>query len=58
MTEVDITRRIELERMDAAREALERAAEKLEEYSTNDLYRKALRIGARLVRGLKDLPTR
>lgn len=53
-------RLIELERADAKREALEHAAQKLESYSTNDLYARALRIGARLIRSIKDeiLPTR
>lgn len=50
----DINRRIELERADAERAALENAARKLEDYATNDMYRKVLKLGARLVRSLKD----
>ena len=46
---------VELERADAAREALEKAAQKLEKYGTNELYRKALQLGARLIRELKDV---
>ncbi len=45
---------IELERSDAKREVLEQAARKLESYATNDLYAKALKLGARLVRSIKD----
>lgn len=50
----DIARRIELERADAARKALEEAAVRLEGYSTNDLYHRVLRLGAKLVRKVKD----
>lgn len=53
-------RLIELERAEAKREALEAAAAKLETYSTNDMYAKALKLGARLIRSIKDemLPKR
>jgi nitroimidazol reductase NimA-like FMN-containing flavoprotein (pyridoxamine 5'-phosphate oxidase superfamily) len=47
-------RMIELERADAKREALEHAANKLESYATNDLYAKALKLAAKLVRSVKD----
>lgn len=47
-------RLIELERAEAKREALEHAANKLESYATNDLYAKALKLGARLIRSIKD----
>lgn len=43
-------RQIELERKDAAREAYEDAAKTLEQYATNDLYQKVLRLGARIIR--------
>lgn len=49
----DHSRLIELERAQAAREALERAAERLETYKSNDTYEKAFKLGARLVRDLK-----
>ena len=52
MSDVDLSRRIELERMDAARKALEHAAERLEGYSTNELYRKALKTAARMIRSI------
>lgn len=48
----DIDRRIELERADAARTALETAAQALESYSTNVTYAQAMRVAARLVRSL------
>lgn len=48
------TRRIELERADASRSAFEAAANRLESYPTNDLYRKAFKLAASLIRGLKD----
>lgn len=51
---MDDARRIELERADAARQALEEAAKRLENYSTNDLYHRVLRLGAKLVRKIKD----
>lgn len=51
----DFLRRIELERADAARKALESAACHLEGYAANDLYRRAMRIGARLIRQLKPV---
>ncbi len=51
--EVTRPRLIELERSDAARAALEEAAKKLENYSTNTLYQKALTLGARLIREMK-----
>jgi len=47
-------RRIELERADAARRALEDAANRLEAYSANELYEKALRLGARLIRQMMN----
>lgn len=52
MTEVDLMRRIELERDDAARAALEAAARALEERAGNRLYEKAWKAGARLIRSL------
>jgi hypothetical protein len=52
MSEGDIARRIELERTDAARKALEHAADRIESYSANELYRKALKIAARMVRSI------
>jgi hypothetical protein len=51
---MDDARRIELERADAARQALEEAALRLEGYSTNDLYHRVLRLGAKLIRKIKD----
>lgn len=52
MTEptADITRRVELERAEAARQALERAAVKLENWATGVVYGKAMRKAAQLVR--------
>lgn len=47
-------RRIELERAEAARAALEMAAVKLDVYATGEIYRKAFRRAAFLVRSLKD----
>jgi hypothetical protein len=50
----DITRRVELERNEAARQALEAAACKLELITNiSEPYRKALKMAARLIRGLK-----
>lgn len=43
-------RRIELERTDAARTALEHAATNLEKYNTNTLYHRVLKLAARLIR--------
>ena len=53
MTEADFARRIELERNDAARSALEIAAEALETRAGNKLYEKAWKAAAKLVRALK-----
>lgn len=55
MTETDagLDRLIELERTDAARKALERAAEALEVRSGNDVYQRAWKAAARLIRSLK-----
>lgn len=50
----DMDRRIQLERDDAARKALEEAASHLEKYSTNDLYHRVMRLAAKLVRSMKD----
>lgn len=46
----DMLRRIELERADAARKALEEAATALETKSGNELYRRAYRIAADFLR--------
>jgi hypothetical protein len=51
---LDLDRRIELERADAARKALEDAALHLEGYSTNDLYHRVLRLAAKLIRNIKN----
>lgn len=51
---MDDARRIELERADAARQALEEAATHLENYHTNDLYHRVLRLGAKLIRKIKN----
>lgn len=53
---MDDARRIELEREDAARRAIEDAAGFLEGYSTNALYQKAFRLAASLLRGKKSFP--
>lgn len=47
-------RRIELEREDAARKALELAARRLERENVNDVYRAALKRGAKIVRDLRN----
>lgn len=47
-------RLIELERAEAKREALEQAAAKLEGYACNELYARAMKIGAKLIRSIKD----
>lgn len=47
-------RRIELEREDAARKALELAARRLESENVNDVYRAALKRGAKIVRELRN----
>lgn len=51
---MDEDRMIDLERADAARKALESAAQELERYSTNDVYQRAFKLGARIIRKLKD----
>jgi N-formylglutamate amidohydrolase len=48
----DIKRLIELERADAARQALDDAANMLEGHHTNELYQKALKLGASLIRAM------
>lgn len=53
MTDADVARLVELERKDAAREAIEAAAKALEERAGNKLYEKAWKAGARLIRTLK-----
>ncbi|MGY3609914.1 MULTISPECIES: hypothetical protein [unclassified Bradyrhizobium] len=53
MTEADLMRRIELERADAARTALESAAEALEARHANKTYKRAWEIAAELIRELK-----
>lgn len=53
MSETEIDRLIELERTDAARKALERAAEAVEKRSGNDVYQRAWKAAARLIRSLK-----
>lgn len=47
---VDIDRMIALERLEAGRGALENACQFLEGYETNDLYRKAFKLAAKLIR--------
>lgn len=54
MTEVaDITRRVELERADAMREALERAAKRIEALDGGQTYQKAHKAIAALLRRWK-----
>lgn len=53
MNDTDHGRLIQLERADAAREALERAAEMLEALCTNEHYRKAMRKAAKLIRQMQ-----
>ena len=51
---MDLDRRIILERADAAREALESAARKIEgQQYESETYQKALKAAARLIRSLK-----
>ncbi len=52
MIKVDVDRVIALEREDAARKAIELAAKRLESENVNEIYRAALRRGAKVVRGL------
>lgn len=47
-------RQIELERKDAAKDALQRAAARLENYATNDVYRRAFKIAAKMVREMSN----
>jgi hypothetical protein len=47
----DQQRRIELERLDAARLAVETIARKLEGWGTNELYAKAIRSAVKQIRG-------
>lgn len=42
----------QLAKEDIARQALEAAAQKLESHQTNNLYRRALTIGAKLIRDM------
>lgn len=49
----DFLRRIELERADAARKALEDAAQRVETQDGNDTYQKAFKASAALLRKLK-----
>ena len=53
-----VRRLVELERADAARQALDDAANMLEGHHTNELYQKALKLGASLIRSMnhKVLP--
>lgn len=51
--ELDISRRIELERADAARQALEEAAKKTESLVGNPHYRAAFKLAARTIRAMK-----
>jgi hypothetical protein len=52
MNTASIDRQIELERKDAERNALERAATKLENFATNEVYKRAFRIAAKMVRDM------
>jgi hypothetical protein len=49
----DFLRRIELERADAARKALEEAAQKIERQDGGETYQKAYKASAALLRNLK-----
>lgn len=53
MSELDLARRIELERADAARQALEEAAKRMETREGGNVYRKAFKAAAALLRGWK-----
>jgi hypothetical protein len=53
MMDGDLSRRIELERTDAARKALETAAQRVEEQDGGETYRKAFKAAAALLRRLK-----
>ena len=55
MTDADLARRIELERNDAERAALERAITNIENLETtyrNDVYRKAWKVAVQSIRNL------
>lgn len=55
MSDLDLARRIELERADAERSALERAIESIESLENtyrNDIYRKAWKVAVRSLRSL------
>jgi hypothetical protein len=54
MTTASLDRQIELEREDAARQALELAARRLESENVNDVYRAALKRGAKIIRNLRN----
>lgn len=47
-------RQIELERKDAAKEALHKAAARLENHATNEVYRRAFKIAAKMVRDMAN----
>jgi hypothetical protein len=49
---IELKRLIELERKDAARIALEAAAQRLECYNAGEKYQQAFKLGARLLRGM------
>lgn len=53
MEAADMNRRIELERADAARKALEDAAVALERRGGNELYQRAWRIAADFLKSIK-----
>lgn len=48
----DDKRLIELERADAAKQALDEAAKMLEGYAANSTYQQAFRLGAKLLRAM------
>jgi hypothetical protein len=50
---IDMERRIELERADAARKALDEAVKRIENLDGNPLYQKAWKVAVQSIKGVK-----